>query len=105
MNIIRMSNIQGEINKKGFLTKTLINHKNTAVRNIVLQPGEVIPPHNVPVDVFFYVVKGTGTITIGGIDSLVIEGDIIVCPINTDMSVSANQNSEFSFLNVKTPSL
>lgn len=105
MSIIRMSKITGELNKKGFLTKTLVNHKNTAVRNIVLNPGEVIPPHNVEVDVFFYVVSGTGVIDIGGKDNLVIEGDIVVCPPNTDMSVNANQGVEFSFLNVKTPSL
>jgi len=105
MSIIRMSEITGELNKKGFLTKTLINHKNAAVRNIVLNPGEVIPPHNVEVDVFFYVVKGTGTIIIGGKDNLVIVGDIVICPPNTDMSVKANQDVEFSFLNVKTPSL
>ena len=65
MNTIRMSEIKGELNKKGFLTKTLVNHKNAAVRNIVLKPGEVIPGHAVEVDVFFYVVKGKGTIIIG----------------------------------------
>ena len=105
MSKIRMSLIKGELNKKGFLTKTLVNHKNAAIRNIVLKPGEVIPPHNVPVDVFSYVVKGKGTIIIGGVDEAVIEGDIVVCPPNTDMSVKADQSVEFSFLNVKTPSL
>ncbi len=105
MKIIRMSDIKGELNRKGFLTKTLINHKNTAVRNIILQPGEVIPPHAVDVDVFFYVVKGNGTIVIGGDDNLVKEQDIVVCPPNTYMSVKADQGGEFSFLNVKTPSL
>ena len=105
MNIVRMSEIKGELNKKGFLMKTLIDHKNAAVRNIVLKPGDVIPPHAVEVDVFFYVVKGTGTIIIGKEENLVVEGDIVVCPPKTEMSVSANQEVEFSFLNVKTPSL
>ena len=105
MKIIRMSDIKGELNKKGFLTKTLIDHQNAAVRNIVLKPGEVIPPHKVEVDVFFYVVKGKGTIVIGEEDNLVVEGDIVVCPPNTYMSVKANQDVEFSFLNVKTPSI
>ncbi len=104
MNTIRMSEIKGELNKKGFLTKTLVMHNNAAIRNIILQPGEVIPPHEVPVDVFFYVVKGKGTIVIGEVDNPVIEGDIVVCPINTAMSVKADQSVEFSFLNVKTPS-
>ena len=105
MSIIRMSDIKGELNKKGFLTKTLINHKNTAVRHIALKPGEVIPPHAVDVDVFFYAVKGKGTIVIGDVDNTVIEGDVVVCPPKVYMSVKADQGVEFSFLNVKTPSL
>ena len=105
MNIIRMSEITGELNQKGFLTKTLINHKNAAVRNIILHPGEVIPPHKVEVDVFFYVVEGKGAVVIGETENAVIEGDIVVCPPNVYMSVNANQGVEFSFLNVKTPSL
>lgn len=105
MNIVRMSEIKGKLNRKGFLMKTLIDHKNATVRNIILKPGEVIPPHAVEVDVFFYVVKGTGTIIIGKDENLVIEGDIVVCPPNTKMSVKADQSVEFSFLNVKTPSL
>ena len=105
MKIIRMSEIKGELNKKGFLTKTLVRNSNVAVRNIILNPGEVIKPHSVEVDVFFYVVKGEGTIVIGKDESSVIEGDIVICPPNTEMSVKANQNQEFSFLNVKTPSL
>ena len=105
MSIIRMSEMTGELNKKGFLTKTLINQKTAAVRNIALKVGEVIPPHRVEVDVFFYVVEGKGTIVIGEEDNLVIEGDVVVCPPNTFMSVKANQDVEFSFLNVKTPSI
>ena len=105
MKIIRMSDITGELNRKGFLMKTLIEHKNTTVKNIILKSGEVIPPHAVGVDVFFYVVKGNGTIVIGGVDNLVKAEDIVVCPVNTPMSVKANQGEEFSFLNVKTPSL
>ena len=105
MKIIRMSEIKGELNKKGFLMKTLVSHKNAAIRNIILKSGEVIPPHSVEVDVFFYVVKGKGTIVIGEEENSVIEGDIVVCPPNVGMSVKADQNIEFSFLNVKTPSL
>lgn len=105
MNVIRMSKINGVINSKGFLTKTLINHKNAAVRNILLDAGDIIPPHAVPVDVFFYIIKGKGTIVIGDDEAIVDEGDIVVCPPNTYMSVKADKDVKFSFLNVKTPSL
>ncbi len=105
MNIIRHSEIKGELNKKGFLTKTLVMNKHVAVRNIILNPGEIILPHSVEVDVFFYVIKGEGTIIIGKEENHVTEEDIVICPPNTAMSVKANQNQKFSFLNVKTPSL
>lgn len=105
MSLIKLSDVKGEINKKGFLTKTLINHKNAAIRNILLDAGDVIPPHAVTVDVFFYVVKGSGTIVIGANEFEVNETDVVQCPPNTEMSVKANKGVPFSFLNVKTPSM
>ncbi len=105
MSIIRMSEMTGELNQKGFLTKTLIDHKNVTVKNLVLQVGEVILPHSAKVDVFFLVISGTGTIVIGNEENLVISGDIVVCPPNTNMSAKADQGVEFSFLNIKTPGL
>ncbi len=105
MSLIRLKDVKGEINKKGFLTKTLINHKNAAVRNILLEVGDVIPPHQVPVDVFFYVIEGSGSIVIGEETHDVKATDVVLCPPNTDMSVKADKGVPFSFLNVKTPSL
>lgn len=105
MKVIKMNEIQGEINKFGFPAKTLISHKNATVKNIIIKKGDIIPKHSVPVDVFFYVVEGKGTIYIGDNAFIVEEKDIVICPQNTEMSVSANFKTDFSFLNVKTPSL
>ncbi|MBU1020348.1 MAG: cupin domain-containing protein [Firmicutes bacterium] len=105
MSIIRMNEIQGEKNKYGFTAKTLVSHQNATVKNILIKNGDIIPEHSVPVDVFFYVVKGKGTIYINKEAFEVEDTDIVICPQNTEMSVSANRNSDFSFLNVKTPSL
>ena len=50
---------------------------DTSVVIITLQPGESLKKHVTPVDVFFYVLEGTGTVEIGderqsvGKDSLV----------------------------------
>ena len=70
--------------------------------NLNLQPGEEVPQHKVPVDVFFYVVSGKGTIQIGEEKAVVSATDIIVCPPNTNMALWADQGEIFSVLNVKT---
>ena len=105
MEIIKINKLKGKENKRGVFTKELIDHDNTTVMNLILSPGDVVPEHSVPVDVFFYVVEGKGTLEIGGEAEVVEEKDIIVCPPDTKMSLKADQETDFSVLNVKTPSL
>jgi len=105
MEIIRMNQIEGTINKRGVLVRQLVHHKNTTVMNLCLKPGDEVPPHAVPVDVFFYIVEGKGSLRIGDEESVVEAKDIIICPPNTKMSLKADQGEEFIVLNVKTPSL
>ncbi|MDW7650476.1 MAG: cupin domain-containing protein [Bacillota bacterium] len=105
MEVIRMSDVEAFRNHRGVLAKKLFSHNNASVINLILQPGEEIAEHSVPVDVFFYIVVGKGTIRIGEDEAVVGEKDIIVCPANTVMALRADQNVRFEFLNVKTPSL
>ncbi|MEC9488072.1 MAG: cupin domain-containing protein [Halanaerobium sp.] len=105
MKLIRMDEIEGKVNKRGIQAKELLNHQHARVMNLILQPGDSIPPHSVPVDVFFYVVAGKGTIKVGGQEQQVQPKDIVTCPPGTEMSVKADQGDEFIVLNVKTPSL
>ncbi|MCR3923353.1 MAG: cupin domain-containing protein, partial [Firmicutes bacterium] len=67
--------------------------------------GDIVPEHAVPVEVFFYVVEGTGTLCIGKDERVVVAKDIITCPANTTMALRADQGEPFIVLNVKTPSL
>lgn len=105
MKIIKMDQIEGKVNKRGVVAKKVLKHDNAQVMNLILQPGDVIPEHKVPVDVFFYVVAGKGTLKIGDEEAVVTAKDIVLCPPNTNMSVKADQDQEFELLNVKTPSL
>ena len=105
MNIIRMNDIKGFRTQTGVWAKQLLKHKNVTVMNINLQPGDFIPEHAVPVDVFFYVVAGKGTLKIGEEEAVVQITDIITCPPNTMMSLKADQGEKFIVLNIKTPSL
>jgi len=63
MKIIKLSEIEGKLNPRGVTAKEFINHEHVKVMNLVLKPGDSIPEHSVGVDVFFYVVKGKGTLT------------------------------------------
>lgn len=105
MNIIRMNEIEGKKNMRGVVAKQLISHDNTRVMNLNLQPGDEVPQHKVPVDVFFYVVSGKGTIQIGEEKAVVNATDIIVCEPNTNMALWADQGETFNVLNVKTPNI
>lgn len=105
MKIISMEEIKGQINKRGVEVKQLLRHDNAQIMNLILKPGDEVPAHLVSVNVFFYVVSGNGTIKIGEDWAVVEEKDIVPCPQETEMSLSADQGEEFSVLNVKTPSL
>jgi len=105
MEIIKMDQIEGKTNKRGITAKKLLKNDDVQVMNLVLDPGDVVPPHSVPVNVFFYIVSGTGTLKIGEEESVVEAGNIIPCPPETEMSLQADQGEKFKVLNVKTPSL
>lgn len=105
MEIIKMEEIEGAKRWDGILTREILKNEDTKVMNLVLQPGDEVPEHSVPVNVFFYIVKGSGTLQIGEEAQVVEATDIIPCPPNTTMSLQADQEEEFVVLNVKTPSL
>ena len=105
MEIIRLSEVEFEKNEKNIIFKIIHKNENVTITNIKLNPGEKVSPHKVPVDVFFYIVKGSGKITIGEETENVKANEIVVCPPNTVMSLWADKQEEFVFINVKTPSL
>jgi quercetin dioxygenase-like cupin family protein len=105
MEIVKMDLIEGKKNTRGIIAKQLVKHKRAMVMNLILEPGDAVPEHKVPVDVFFYVVSGHGTIKIGDEEAIVKERDIVVCPLDAMMALRADQGEQFVVLNVKTPSL
>lgn len=93
-----------KINIRGMKTKELVHHSNATIKIIMLDSNQVIPDHQVPVDVTFYILKGFGSIRIGNEKYNVIKNDVVLCPTNTVMSVSASDEG-LSFLNIKTPGI
>lgn len=105
MKVIRMDEIEGKTNKRGVESKQLLKNDDLQIMNLNLKSGDEVPTHSVPVNVFFYVVSGSGTIEISDDKAVVEEKDIVPCPPETEMSLRADQGQQFSVLNVKTPSL
>ena len=105
MNVIKMDELEGHVNRRGVTAKPLLKKETVQIMNLILESGDYIPEHSVPVDVFFYVVEGKGTINIGGEEKVVEAGDIIPCSPDTKMSLHADQGVNFKVLNVKTPAL
>lgn len=105
MSVIKLSELETKENVRGIRMRKVLANKNVEVRNLILSEGELVPEHKVPVDVFFHVMEGKGTILIGDTEHELDEKDFIVCPPNTLMKVMANRGEKFSILNVKTPAL
>lgn len=104
MNYQKLEEIPSTLNIRGIHAKTIVHHDHITMKNLILQPEENIPPHQVPVDVTFFVLAGRGTITIGSETVDVTPHDIVLCPPNTPMSISASVEG-LSFLNIKTPGI
>ena len=105
MQVIKMNDIEGSTNKRGVTSKQLHKNEDVQLMNLILKPGDVVPAHSVPVNVFFYIVSGKGTLQIGDEEQIVEATDIIPCPPNTEMRLKADQGEEFNVINAKTPSL
>ena len=105
MEIIKLNEVEGKVNPRGVESKIVLKHEDATITKISLKPGDELGKHKVPVNVFFYVINGKGTIGIGEEEEVVTEDQIIVCPKNTMMTLIANQGETFEVINVKTPSL
>ena len=103
MEVIRIGNIAAAINPRGVAARRLIERDAVQVVNLDLKPGEVVKTHVTPVDVFFYVIEGSGTVEIGNESERVRAGDIVVSPKNIPHGLRAGENDRFSVLVVKTP--
>ncbi len=105
MSVIKLENLKAEENMRGIMTRDVLKNENVQVKNLILEEGDVVPAHQVPVDVFFHVMEGKGSIIIRDETYQLDEKDFITCPPNTKMKVMADRGDKFNILNVKTPAL
>ena len=70
---------------------------------ITLQPGESLKKHITPVDVFFYVLEGTGIIEIGDEKQAVQKDMLVESPARIPHRWSNESTAAFRVLVVKVP--
>lgn len=103
MEILEISRQELQASPRGVQVRRLVERPAVAVVNIVLQPGEKVPSHATPVDVYFHVLEGRGAVEIGCEREDVREGQIIISPAHIPHALYAASDSPFSVLVVKTP--
>jgi len=70
---------------------------------MALQPKQSLKKHITPVDVFFYILEGKGTIEIGDERQEVEKDMLIESPKNSPRMLSNTGEGTFRFLVVKVP--
>ncbi len=80
MNIVDINKLIGVSKGKMVEAKKIPSGFSTQAVNILLQPGGELPPHTTPVDVIFYVIKGSGVVEVGDERSEASQGMFIDSP-------------------------
>ena len=70
---------------------------------ITLNPGEALKKHITPVDVFFYVLEGTGVVEIGSEKQTVGKDMLVESPAKIPHKWTNESNAVFRVLVVKVP--
>ena len=65
MEITKLNQTESKPNPHNVDARPIYSHENAQVIVLTLQPGESLRRHITPVDVFFYVLRGQGTVEIG----------------------------------------
>jgi len=76
---------------------------HVAVMLITLKPGEALKLHVTPVDVFFYLLEGRGTVEIAGEKQTVVPNTLIPSPARIPHRLMNESDALVRFLVVKTP--
>ncbi len=102
MKVIRMDTLPQIVTQRGCAARALVDEPSVQVMNLLLKPGQDVPPHLTPVDVLLYVVEGRGTIQIGDESQEITARDMVFSPKNIPHGLAA-ADSPFNVLVIKMP--
>ena len=103
MKTIKSDEVPITVSPRGPKVKHVVSTEHIAVTEIMLEPGQILPPHRTPVDVVFYVKSGSGYVAVGDEKELVSEGTFVESPKNIPHGLQAAESSGFDVLVLKTP--
>jgi quercetin dioxygenase-like cupin family protein len=84
--------------------RKLMAYEHALVVMLDLKPNETLLPHITPVDVFFYILDGSGEVKIGDEVQPVKKDDVIFSPSGiVHLLRNTHENTNFRILVVKTP--
>lgn len=103
MNITHVKTRAVSENAHHIDARKIYDTKNAQVVHITLQPGESMKRHITPVDVFFYVLQGTGIVEIGEEKQQVSQDTLIESPAKIVHCWYNTSDTPLRVLVVKTP--
>jgi mannose-6-phosphate isomerase-like protein (cupin superfamily) len=103
MKVTNYNDVNINPNPHGIDARKIYDQADAQVMHLILKPGEGLKTHKIPVDVFFYVLEGTGIVEIGDEREEVKKDNIIESPANIPHTLKNESDSIVRFLVVKTP--
>jgi mannose-6-phosphate isomerase-like protein (cupin superfamily) len=103
MKVVKVSSAQDKPNVHNVSVKKLSDTEHAQVLFMELNPGEGLKSHITPVDVFFYILDGSGVVEIGEEKEKVGKDTLIESPADIPHRLFNDGNVPFRFLVVKTP--
>jgi quercetin dioxygenase-like cupin family protein len=82
--------------------REMYNKETTKVMLMALNPGEGVPSHKTPDDVFFYILEGSPTIHVGDESEVCTVDTLVESPGGSLHGISNNSDSLARVLVVKT---
>ena len=103
MNTVRYHDKPKIETPHGVDVRKLHENQHVQVMHLELLPGEKLRKHITPVDVFFYVLEGTGIVEIGEEQLEVKKDTLIDSPAGIPHRLMNQGTEPFRFIVVKTP--
>lgn len=103
MIITKLSETETSPNPHHVDARKLFDSPHAVVVVITLQPGESLKKHKTPVDVFFYVLEGTGIVEIGDEQAEVTKDSLVESPARIPHRWINESSEVFRVLVVKVP--
>ena len=103
INMVSYKDASVQETPHGVDVRKLLDSEHVQVIEIKLMPGEGLKKHITPVDVFFYVLEGTGIVEIGEEQAEVTLDQLVESPKGIPHRLMNESDSPFRFLVVKTP--